>query len=105
MVGHAHTTFPLSSSDRLRSPLFWGNSGDFLILIEKKFPREPPVASGINFCFMVAHKLARRHTLACWSTDKLPRTSKGLMKQTAVDFYRNVMHSMCLRGWRRAGVV
>lgn len=101
LQSHSHSA-ALAASEALYSGV---TSGDFLILREKKIPREPPVASGINFCFMVACKLAGRHTLACWSTDKLPRTSKGLLNQTAVDFCRNVMHSMCLRGWRRAGVV
>ena len=107
----SHTTFPLtlsSTSGQVTalgcSPLFWGEFWRFLDTW-KKIPREAPVASGINFCFTVACKLAGSHTLAYWSTDKLPRTSKGLLNQTAMNFCRNVMHSMCLRGWRRAGVV
>lgn len=102
---HSHSAAPQARWQPQDAALYSGvNSGDFLIL-RKKMPREAPVASGINFCLTVTCKLAGRHTLACWSTAKLPRTSKGLLNQTAMNFCRNVMHSMCLRGWRRAGVV
>jgi len=80
------------------------NSGDFSILRKTK-PNPGTCGLWVDFCFAAACKLPGRHTLSCWSTDKLLRTSKGLLSQIAIDFCRNVMCSICLRGWRRAGVV
>lgn len=95
---------PQQSDTSGGSPSFWDGFWGFSVLRKTK---QNPGTCGlwVDCCFAAACKLPGRHTLSHWSTDKLPRTSKGLLSQIAIDFCRNIMCSICLRSWRRAGVV